>query len=524
MIFEKEFTVTPEVAGNEELLRAEILADIKAGTGKVNFRVKRRSIDARSRAVKVNLLVEVFVDENPPLEKFHKEYPDVRNNPQAIIIGAGPAGMFAALRLIEKGIKPIVFERGKDVRSRRRDLAAINKEHKVNPESNYCFGEGGAGTYSDGKLYTRSTKRGDVRAVLEALVAHGATSEILVDSHPHIGTNKLPVVVQNLRSTIIEHGGEVHFNSKVTDFIIDSDEIAGVEINHEEKVKGLAVILATGHSARDIYHLLYNKKIEIKAKPFAMGVRVEHSQQQIDSIQYHCTDRGPYLPASSYSLVNQVVYKGLQRGVFSFCMCPGGFIVPAATSQEEIVVNGMSPSRRDSQFANSGIVVAIEKEDFRKYSKFGELAGLEYQKNVEYDAWVAGGRTQTAPAQRLADFVSGKTSSGLLPTSYQPGIISVNMNEMLPEAISYRLRESFKVFGKKMRGYLTNEAQIIGVESRTSAPVMIPRDKERLEHLQIKRLFPCGEGGGYAGGIVSAAIDGQRCADAVAAIYGNTGI
>ena len=448
---------------------------------------------------------------------FTKQYGDVSKSRQILIVGSGPAGLFAALRLIELGIKPIVFERGKDVQARRRDLAAINKDHIVNPESNYCFGEGGAGTYSDGKLYTRSKKRGDIRRVLEILVAHGAKDEILYDAHPHIGTNKLPKLVSELRESIIQAGGEVRFNATITDLIVENDSVKGVVTKDGDIVKGEAVILATGHSARDMFHLLDRKNIAIESKPFALGVRVEHQQELVDQIQYHCeTDRGPFLPASSYSLVHQARVNGKERGVFSFCMCPGGFIVPAATAPGEVVVNGMSPSRRDSRFANSGIVVAVDEADYGKFNQYGSLAGLFFQQSIEQLACEKAGGTQLAPAQRLGDFVNGRTSASLLDTSYQPGLTSLPMKEVLPAFLVDALQQGFKNFGTKMRGYLTNNAQIIGVESRTSSPVKIPRDKESLEHVQIQRLFPCGEGAGFAGGIVSAAMDGERCAEAAA--------
>jgi len=493
----------------------------------VFIRQTKRSIDARGRDVKVNVSAEIFIKEPPtPLIHAGKSYPNVSQADPIIIVGAGPAGLFAALRAIELGIKPIVLERGKDVRARRRDLAAINKDHVVNPESNYCFGEGGAGTYSDGKLYTRSKKRGDIRRIMEIFVAHGATEEILVDAHPHIGTNKLPQLVAALRQSILDAGGEVLFDTRVDDFILDGNELKGVVCASGEKMLGLGVILATGHSARDIFDLLHRRNIQIEAKPFALGVRLEHSQQQIDQIQYHCPiDRGPYLPPSSYALVQQTHLKGIQRGVFSFCMCPGGFIVPAATSPGEIVVNGMSPSRRDGKFANSGMVVAVELEDLSSYQKHGPLAGMVFQQEVEQRAWEFGGRTQQAPAQRMVDFVNGKVSESLLPTSYQPGIVSVSMDRVLPDFISARLRQAFGLFNNKMKGYYTNEAQLIGIESRTSSPVRIPREKETLEHPQIKRLFPCGEGAGYAGGIVSAAMDGERCAERLIGLYKNhTGV
>ena len=447
----------------------------------------------------------------PTAKNYSFEYKDVSNGKPIHIIGFGPAGMWAALRCLELGYKPIVLERGKDVQERRRDLKAINQDHKVNPNSNYCFGEGGAGTYSDGKLYTRSLKRGDVRRVFESLVFHGATQEILVDAHPHIGTNKLPKIVQNIRKAIIEFGGEVHFNAKVTDFKIKNKAIKGVILDCDKELEVERLILATGHSARDIFELLHKKDIALKAKSFAMGVRVEHPQHIIDSIQYHCrSNRSPLLPAAAYSLVQQVN----NRGVYSFCMCPGGFIVPAATADGEVVVNGMSPSKRNNLYANSGIVVEINvDEDLPKFEKYGVLKGLEYQKSLERLAFTAGGRSQTAPAQRLTDFVDGKTSQDLNPTSYQPGLNAAPLHSLFPKLIGSRLRKGFAQFGKKMKGYHTTEANIIGVESRTSSPITIPRT-EKLEHPEIKGLYPCGEGGGYAGGIVSAAMDGERCAEA----------
>jgi uncharacterized protein len=515
--------LSPEEAYDPELFKQIVLR--KAGLStelRDSFaRQTRRSIDARGRKVIVNVEAELFLNEKPgSLLDHFPEYQNVQSAEAIIIVGAGPAGLFAALRAIEFGVKPVIIERGKDVRARRRDLAAINKEGIVNPDSNYCFGEGGAGTYSDGKLYTRSKKRGDIRRIMEILVAHGATEEILVDSHPHIGTNKLPVLVAKLRETILESGGEIHFETRVEDLILERDEIKGVVTQNGDHIKGLGVILATGHSARDIFHLLDRRNVLIEAKPFALGVRIEHSQNLIDRIQYHCeVDRGEYLPASAYSLVQQTEFKGKQRGVFSFCMCPGGFIVPAATAPGELVVNGMSPSRRDSKFANSGMVVSVELEDLPYYQKFGALSAMHFQADIEKKAWELGGRNQVAPAQRMVDFVNRKVSSSLLDTSYQPGLESVEMREVLPDFIAERMAVSFKVFGQKMKGYFTNEAQIIGVESRTSSPVRIPRDKESFEHPQIKRLYPCGEGAGYAGGIVSAAMDGERCAERLIAAY-----
>ncbi len=515
--------LSPQEAYDEALFKSTLLkkAGLAIDTPHAFTRQTKRSIDARGRKVLVNVEAELFVNEAPGSLLDHSpEYRDVRAAEPIVIVGAGPAGLFAALRAIELGIRPIVVERGKDVRTRRRDLAAINKEGIVNPDSNYCFGEGGAGTYSDGKLYTRSKKRGDVRRIMEILVAHGATEEILVDAHPHIGTNKLPVLVAKLRESILESGGEILFDTRVEDLILEGNEIRGVVTQLGDQITGLGLILATGHSARDIFHLLDRKNVLIEAKPFALGVRIEHSQNLIDRIQYHCeVDRGAFLPASSYSLVQQTDFRGKQRGVFSFCMCPGGFIVPAATAPGELVVNGMSPNRRDSAFANSGMVVSVELEDLPQYQKYGALSAMYFQAEVEKKAWELGGMTQAAPAQRMVDFVNRKQSSTLLETSYQPGLTSVDMGEVLPDFISTRLTMAFKAFGQKMKGYLTNDAQLIGVESRTSSPVRIPRDRESFEHPQIKRLYPCAEGAGYAGGIVSAAMDGERCAEKLIEAY-----
>lgn len=514
----KEIILQPEEAFSEELFENTLYEKLGIKRdGDFYVRPVKRSIDARARQVIVRVSCEIIsVKEKRPLISYTKDFADVSKSKRVIIVGSGPAGLFAALRLIEYGVKPVVIERGNDVRLRRRDLAAINKDHIVNPESNYCFGEGGAGTYSDGKLYTRSKKRGDVNRILEILVAHGAKEDILFDAHPHIGTNKLPNLVTAIRESIIQAGGEVHFNAKAVDFIIKNERMAGIITQSGDAIEGEGVILATGHSARDVFHVLHEKKILIEAKPFALGVRVEHQQELIDRIQYHCpVDRGPYLPASSYALVHQASVQNSDRGVFSFCMCPGGFIVPSATAPGEVVVNGMSPSRRDSKFANSGIVVAVNESDYKPYAKHGPLAGMYFQQEVEQRACKVAGETQVAPAQRLVDFVEGKRSSQLLETSYQPGLASVQMREVLPMFIADALKQGFKNFGAKMKGYLTNDAQIVGVESRTSSPVRIPRDKETLEHPQIKMFFPCGEGAGYAGGIVSAAMDGERCAEAV---------
>lgn len=516
---EYNYVVSPEIGFDENNLKQFLSEKGKLSEGQFH-RILRRSVDARQKKIKVNLRVEVADHElGVQYVEYHKADHQVKDQPQVIIVGAGPAGLFAGLRATELGFKPIILERGKDVQARRRDLAAINKEHTVNPESNYCFGEGGAGTYSDGKLYTRSKKRGSVRRIFEILVAHGATENILLEAHPHIGTNKLPKLVTALRESIEQAGGQILFNSKVTDFFIENGRVRAVELADGNRIDGVATILATGHSARDIFRLCHRKKVLIEAKPFALGVRVEHAQELIDRIQYHCDTRGPYLPASSYGLVAQTHYKNVQRGVFSFCMCPGGFVVPAATSPGEVVVNGMSPSRRNSKYANSGIVVAVDLADLGSYSSNGALAAMEFQAAIERKAWEAGGESQAAPAQRLMDFVLRKESSALLETSYQPGLNAVSMDSVLPEAIAQRLRQGFKSFGKKMKGYLTNDAQIIGVESRTSSPVRIPRNQETLEHPQIRGLFPCGEGAGYAGGIASAAMDGERVMEGVARLY-----
>ncbi|HEX8426770.1 NAD(P)/FAD-dependent oxidoreductase [Hymenobacter sp.] len=512
---EVEVLLPPAVAYDEFERYRALLTAAGLAPGEADFvHLRKRSIDARGRQPLVRLRADIYRT-SPPAELFGPwfQYPDVRQAKRSVlIVGAGPAGLFAALRAIELGIRPIVLERGKDVRTRRRDLAALNKEHLVNPDSNYCFGEGGAGTYSDGKLYTRATKRGDVGRILRLLVQHGATPDILVDAHPHIGTNKLPMVVAALRDSIRLAGGEVRFDTRVTDLVLENNRLHGVVTAAGEALEADAVILATGHSARDIYELLDRRGVFIEAKPFALGVRVEHQQQLIDQAQYRLPDRGQ-LPAASYSLVHQTQWQGQQRGVFSFCMCPGGFIVPAATAPGEVVVNGMSPSRRDSRFANSGIVAAIELEDM-DVRQHGALAGLRLQEQIEQRACQLAGNTQLAPAQRLGDFLKKKTSSELLDTSYQPGLVALSMDDVLGTGLAERLRQGFRDFGQKIPGYATNAAQIVGVESRTSSPVRIPRDRDTLEHPQIKGLFPCGEGAGYAGGIVSAAMDGERCAEA----------
>jgi len=518
LIKEIQLVCSPLEAASSHSLKTVFAQKAGVPLSEINaVQLLNRSIDARNRNIKVNLKGKVFIGEDEqPREILRPEYRNVSRGRRVLIIGAGPAGMFAALRCIELGLKPILIERGKDVRARRRDLKAINRDHKVNPESNYCFGEGGAGTYSDGKLYTRSKKRGSVKRILDLLVRHGAVEDILVDAHPHIGTNKLPKVVQNLRESILEFGGEIHFDTRMDDLILKGDKVTGIVNQNGDRIEAEALILATGHSARDVFELLHRKKILIEAKPFAMGVRVEHQQDLIDKIQYHGQLRGELLPAASYKLVEQVQ----DRGVYSFCMCPGGFIVPAATAEDELVVNGMSPSKRDNQFSNSGIVVAIEMSDLKKYQKYGALAGLAYQREVEQAVWKAGGSDQTAPAQRLTDFVKGKVSNSLNECSYMPGLKSSPMHEILPAAIGDRLRQAFPKFGKKMKGYYTEGANIVGVESRTSSPVRIPRDFKSLQHPQYSNFFPCGEGAGYAGGIVSAAIDGEKCAEAAAAWIG----
>ena len=512
MIRNIQLRISLAEAAQEGILQRKTAEHLGIPEQEFSIKVLRKSIDARKPTIYFNYKIAVFINEKPPeTGEYAFDYKDVSKAKPVHIIGFGPAGMWAALRCLELGYKPIVLERGKNVKDRRRDLKAINQDHLVNEDSNYCFGEGGAGTYSDGKLYTRSLKRGDVRKIFESLVHHGATEQILIDAHPHIGTNKLPVIVQHIRETIIAHGGEIHFETRVVDFKIKNNQLVALQLLNGSEIPVQRVILATGHSARDIFYLLRDKNIALQAKSFAMGVRVEHPQHIIDAIQYHCSgDRNELLPAAAYSLVEQV--HG--RGVYSFCMCPGGFIVPAATAPGEVVVNGMSPSKRNNLFANSGIVVEINvEEDLPKYEKFGALKGLEYQKDLERLAFTSGGRSQVAPAQRLTDFVEGRLSDDLNPTSYQPGLLSAPLHSLLPKLIGGKLRSGFKGFGQKMRGYYTAEANIVGVESRTSSPVTIPRN-ENLEHPQIKGLFPCGEGGGYAGGIVSAAMDGERCAEA----------
>ncbi|HCN13610.1 NAD(P)/FAD-dependent oxidoreductase [Alistipes sp.] len=475
-------------------------------------RVVKRSVDARQRQVKVNLTLEVYVDREPQPAPVHFDYPSVAGRTEVVVVGSGPAGLFASLRLIELGYRPILLERGRDVSARKTDIARINRNGPVDPESNYAFGEGGAGTFSDGKLFTRSKKRGDYNRALRALVFHGATPEILYEAHPHIGTDKLPYIIRNVRRTIVEAGGVIRFGSRVTDIEIRRGRAAGVWCG-DELVEGAAVVLATGHSARDIYELLHRRGVRLEAKPFAMGVRIEHPQPLIDSIQYHCETRGEYLPAAAYSLVSQ---EG-GRGVYSFCMCPGGFIVPAMTDAAQSVVNGMSPSGRTSPYANSGLVTEVREADFAHLlSEWGPLAGLRLQQQFEELARRYGGDRQIAPAQRVDDFVAGRASGSLPATSYIPGIVPSRLDEWMPQFIARALRQGLTTFGRRMRGFVTREAVVVGVESRTSTPVRIPRDPLTLMHPEIAGLFPAGEGAGYAGGIISAALDGERIAEAVA--------
>ena len=506
-------SLTPKQASDELYYRPIIASKLNVSPEEITaIVVKRRSIDARQRQIKINLGVVAYLGENPENKLKYCEYGQVDKKTPIGIIGAGPAGLFAALKLIELGYKPIIFERGKNVSDRKRDIAKIHLEHLVDPDSNYGFGEGGAGTFSDGKLYTRSKKRGSIQGILDVLVQFGADPQILIDAHPHIGTNKLPGVIAKIREQILESGGEIHFSSRVTDLILNNNQCKGVILANGNQIELASVILATGHSARDIYEMLYKNGVNLEAKAFAMGVRVEHPQALIDTIQYHQDSRGPYLPAATYSFVEQVN----DRGVYSFCMCPGGFIVPAATAPGELVVNGMSASTRNSPFANSGLVVEVRPDDLREFEHLGVFAGLAFQKSVEKICYELNGHTQFAPAQRLTDFVSGSKSSDLPDSSYNPGLISSALHEKLPKRISSRLREGILQIDKKSRGFHTQEAVVVGVESRTSSPLRIPRDEISMQHIRIKGLYPCGEGAGYSGGIASSAIDGERCAEALA--------
>jgi uncharacterized FAD-dependent dehydrogenase len=505
-----QFQIPLEDAKDNLFLQEKIAQELNLNATDFTFKWRKRSIDARKRQIKINASFEVFLNGEVETKRNYFEPQKVNAKNAVAIIGAGPAGLFAALRAIEKGLKPVIFERGKDVRARRRDLAKLNKESIVNPESNYCFGEGGAGTYSDGKLYTRSKKRGDVLKAMEWFVHFGADQDILVEAHPHIGTNKLPQIIVNMREAIIAAGGEVHFDSKLTDLFIENGQLVGLEINKNQRFDFKHAILATGHSARDIFELLHNKGLELKAKAFALGVRIEHAQDLIDKIQYHGRVNDSFLPPAAYSLVTQVEGKG----VYSFCMCPGGIIAPCATADGEVVTNGWSPSKRNNPYSNSGIVVSVEPEELPNW-KNNPFVCLDFQKSVEKACWEAAGKTQKVPAQCMKDFVDNVKSTTFPRSSYQPGIVSVNLNDVLPPFIAKRLRKAFVDFGQKMQGYLTNDAVLHAPESRTSSPIQIPRDEITLQHPQVKGLFPCAEGAGYAGGIISAAIDGMKCIDAI---------
>ena len=536
MIKEYQIRVRPEVAAQEDRLKAYLADEDGLDARTINgIRILKRSIDARQRQIFVNLKVRAYVNEMPADDVYqHTEYPNVEGKPQVIVVGAGPGGLFAALRLIELGLRPIVLERGKDVHERKKDLANISRTQQVDAESNYCFGEGGAGAYSDGKLYTRSKKRGNIEKILNVFCQHGASTAILADAHPHIGTDRLPKVIEAMRNTIIRCGGEVHFQTRMTRLILgDGCKVIGVEAisqhptpNSQHQFNG-PVILATGHSARDVYRYLAEAKIEIEAKGIAVGVRLEHPSQLIDQIQYHNKQgRGRWLPAAEYSMVTQV--DG--RGVYSFCMCPGGFVIPAATDKEQIVVNGMSPANRGTAWSNSGMVVEVRPEDLenakmeRCDNAEPALKVMAFQEELEKMCWQQGNMKQTAPAQRMVDFVNGKLSYDLPKSSYAPGLISSPLHFWLPKMISHRLQQGFKAFGKSAHGFLTNEAVMIAVETRTSSPVRIIRDKETLQHVSVQGLFPCGEGAGYAGGIVSAGVDGERCAEAAAAYISSNGL
>lgn len=525
MIKELQLRVLPEQAASEDLLRQVVARETGENILSITaVRVLKRSIDARQRTIFVNLRLRVFLNEQPEEDSFAAvDYKDVSGAPTVVIVGAGPAGLFAALRAIELGLRPVVVERGKDVHTRKKDIALISREHRVDPESNYSFGEGGAGAFSDGKLYTRSKKRGSVDKILQVFCQFGANPAIRIDAHPHIGTDKLPGVIERMRQQILQSGGEVYFETRMERLIIRNEEVIGIETHNGQSFMG-PVILATGHSARDVYRYLHAEQIALEAKGIAVGVRLEHPQELIDQIQYHRQEgRGEYLPAAEYSFVAQ---SG-ERGVYSFCMCPGGFVVPAASGPNQVVVNGMSPSNRGSQWANSGMVVEIHPEDYPELMKNEEitvpasspLALMAFQERLEELSWLNGGRKQTAPAQRMHDFVQKKNSSDLPLSSYVPGLLASPLHFWMPEFVTHRLRDGLRQFGRSSHGFLTNEALLIGVETRTSAPVRILRDRESYRHITLKGLYPCGEGAGYAGGIVSAAIDGERCAEAVALAF-----
>ena len=510
-----DLVLTPQEAAIKELYTDAAARQLGIESSRISYiEPTKRTIDARQQVVKINLTVLLVVDE-PVSEELFKipepQYHNVQNKPEVIIVGTGPAGLFAALRMLQLGLKPVLIERGKDVHSRKRDIAKLHRNDGLNPESNYCFGEGGAGAFSDGKLYTRSKKRGDIEAVLQTLYLHGADKQILIEAHPHIGTDKLPQIVERIRNTIINHGGEVHFNTQLTDLIIENSTIKGIVTQSGEKCTANNVILATGHSAFDVYNLLNTKEIALEAKAFAAGVRVEHPQELIDQIQYHTKTIDKYLPSATYKIATQVE----NRGVYSFCMCPGGYIIPASTSPAEMVVNGMSPSKRNSPFGNSGIVVEVRLDDIKEFHQYGAFSALHFQRHLEYLAFQNGGQGLIAPAQCLNDFVTGKLSSRLPGYSYNPGLISSPLHFWLPDIIGKPLQTAFKQFGKTIKGFLTNEAIVVGVESRTSSPIRIPRNDQTLAHTQIGGLYPCGEGAGYAGGIISSAMDGIRCADKI---------
>ncbi|MCX6271957.1 MAG: FAD-binding protein [Bacteroidetes bacterium] len=509
-----EIAVSPGQAAGEKSIRAAVARSLGIQQDELSHvRLIKRSVDSRSRRVLIRLRLEAVLHEDGPYETaIRKSYLNVAGKTRVVIAGAGPAGLFAALRMIELGLKPVILERGKDVHNRKTDIALLNRKQLVDPDSNYCFGEGGAGTFSDGKLYTRSNKRGDAGRIMDTLVYHGADPDIRVDAHPHIGSDKLPAIVENIRNTILQSGGEIHFGSRVSRLVIREGRLKAFADQNGNLTEGKAFILATGHSARDIPSLFLENDLPLEFKPFALGVRVEHPQSLIDSIQYHSKTRNPFLPAASYSLVHQA--SG--RGVFSFCMCPGGIIVPSATEDGQVVVNGMSNSRRNSPFANSGIVVTIDAADLKKYSSHGVLKGLKFQEEIEKISYLAGGSCQRAPAQRLTDFIREKISDGLPDTSYHPGITNYPVHQLFPGFITQRLQEAFLAFDRKMKGFLTSEAVVLAAESRTSSPVRIPRDPQTMAYIAIENLYPCGEGAGYAGGIVSSAMDGEAVAEAIA--------